>query len=52
MTVVDAIPAYTMSGNVVTATCSTANVSLLKLKAGITFPLQTQQNFLSPSNGA
>lgn len=52
MTVVDAISAYTMSGNVVTATCSTANVSLLKLKAGITFPLQTQQNFLSPSNGA
>jgi hypothetical protein len=52
MTVVDAIPAYTMSGNVVTAICSTANVSLLKLKAGITFPLQTQQNFLSPSNGA
>jgi hypothetical protein len=51
-TLVDAIPAYTMSGTFVTATCSITNVSILRLKAGIMFPLQTVQTISPVADGS
>lgn len=51
-TITHAVPAYTVAGNTVTATCNTTNASILRLKVGITFPLQTIQTIAPVTDGA